>query len=153
MIVGGVAYFQDLDSGVWAIKMSTGKLLWPKEYNSPNVGPDGVNVVGSTVYGATNAKAFALSAATGEQLWSQKLIRNKGEGIDMAPAVNNGTVYVSTVPGNGVNGVLHRRRRRGAVGDERQDRQDEVELERGPDEPLGQQEGQLRRRPVAATDV
>ena len=71
-----------------------------RQYNSPNEGPDGVNVVGGKVYGATASKAFALSAATGEQLWSKKLIRNKGEGIDMAPAVNDGTVYVSTVPGN-----------------------------------------------------
>ncbi len=104
VIVGGVAYFQDLQSGVWAIKLSTGKLLWNTKMNSPNVGPDGVNVVGGKVYGATNSKAFALSAATGEQLWSTKLVRNGNEGIDMAPAVNNGTVYVSTVPGNGVTG-------------------------------------------------
>jgi outer membrane protein assembly factor BamB len=104
VIVGGVAYFQDLDSDVWAIKVSTGKLLWHTKENSPNVGPDGVNVVGGKVYGATNSAAFALSAATGEQLWSKKLTRNKGEGIDMAPAVDNGTVYVSTVPGNGVHG-------------------------------------------------
>jgi outer membrane protein assembly factor BamB len=104
VVVGGVAYYQDLNSDVWAIKVSTGKLLWHTKENSPNVGPDGVNVVGSTVYTATNSNAVALSAATGEQLWSQKLIRNKGEGIDMAPAVNNGIVYVSTVPGNGVGG-------------------------------------------------
>jgi outer membrane protein assembly factor BamB len=104
VVVNGVVYIQDLDSGVFAIKMSTGKVLWHKQYNSPNVGPDGVSVVGGTVYGATNSNAFALSASTGEQLWSKKLIRNKGEGIDMAPAVHDGTVYVSTVPGNGVNG-------------------------------------------------
>jgi outer membrane protein assembly factor BamB len=100
VIVGGVAYFQDMNSGVWAIKMSNGKLLWHTKYNSVNTGPDGVNVVDGKVYGATATKAFALSAATGEQLWSKNLLRNKSEGIDMAPAVNNGIVYVSTVPGN-----------------------------------------------------
>jgi outer membrane protein assembly factor BamB len=100
VVVNGVAYFQDLDSDVYAVNMSTGKLVWRTPYNSPNEGPDGVNVVGGTVYGATSSNAFALSAATGEQLWSKKLIRNAGEGIDMAPAVNDGTVYVSTVPGN-----------------------------------------------------
>jgi alcohol dehydrogenase (cytochrome c) len=100
VVVDGVAYFQDLDSGVYAVKMSTGKLLWHTQFNSENEGPDGVSVVGGKVYGATSDKAFALSAATGEQLWSQKLTRNAGEGIDMAPAVNDGTVYVSTVPGN-----------------------------------------------------
>jgi outer membrane protein assembly factor BamB len=102
--VDGIVYIQDLDSGVYAIKLSTGKLLWHTQMHSPNVGPDGVSVVGGKVYGATNSNAFALSAATGEQLWSKKLIRNKAEGIDMAPAVHDGTVYVSTVPGNGVNG-------------------------------------------------
>jgi len=100
VVVGGVAYTQDLSSNVLAVKVSTGKLLWEKKYNSLNEGPDGVSVVGGTVYGATATNAFALSAATGEQLWSKKLVRNSGEGIDMAPAVNNGTVYVSTVPGN-----------------------------------------------------
>jgi outer membrane protein assembly factor BamB len=100
VVVDGVAYFQDLDSGVYAVQMSTGKLLWHTQFNSENEGPDGVNVVGGKVYGATADKAFALSASTGEQLWSKKLTRNGGEGIDMAPAVNNGTVYVSTVPGN-----------------------------------------------------
>jgi outer membrane protein assembly factor BamB len=102
--VGGVVYIQDLNSGVYAIKLSTGKVIWHTQMHSPNVGPDGVSVVDGKVYGATNSNAFALSAATGEQLWSKKLIRNKGEGIDMAPAVHDGTVYVSTVPGNGVNG-------------------------------------------------
>ena len=100
VVVNGVAYFQDLDSGVYAVNMKTGKLVWHTQYHSENEGPDGVNVVGGKVYGATATNAFALSAATGEQLWSKKLIRNKGEGIDMAPAVNDGTVYVSTVPGN-----------------------------------------------------
>ena len=42
--------------------------------------------------------AFALQASTGEQLWTKKLTRNKNEGIDMAPGVNNGTVYIPTVP-------------------------------------------------------
>jgi outer membrane protein assembly factor BamB len=100
VVVGGVAYFQDLDSGVYAVNMKSGKVLWHTQYHSENEGPNGVNVVGGKVYGATATNAFALSAATGEQLWSKKLIRNKGEGIDMAPAVNDGTVYVSTVPGN-----------------------------------------------------
>ena len=100
VVVGGVAYFQDIDSGVYAVNMSNGKLLWHTQFHSLSEGPNGVSVVGGKVYGATSDKAFALSAATGEQLWSKKLTRNGGEGIDMAPAVNNGTVYVSTVPGN-----------------------------------------------------
>ena len=105
MIVDGVAYFQDLDSGVWAVKMSTGKLLWhTKENSAQHRSGRRQRRRRQGLRRDQLDNAFALSAATGEQLWSQKLIRNKGEGIDMAPAINNGTVYVSTVPGNGVSG-------------------------------------------------
>jgi outer membrane protein assembly factor BamB len=100
VVVNGVVYSQDLDSNVQAIKLSTGKVLWSHVYNSPNEGPDGVSVENGTVYAATATSAVALQAATGEQLWTKKLIRNDHEGIDMAPGYYNGTVYVSTVPGN-----------------------------------------------------
>ena len=100
VVVHGVVYTQDLESNVMAIRLATGKVLWTHNYSSPNGGPDGVNVVGSTVYAATNRAAVALSAATGRQLWSRTLIGNDREGIDMAPGYNHGTVYVSTVPVN-----------------------------------------------------
>src|SRR5580704_12137338 len=100
VIVNGVVYLQDLESNVMAIRLATGKVLWTHNYSSPNGGPDGVNVVGGTVYAATNHAAVALSAATGRQLWSRTLIGNDHEGIDMAPGYNNGTVFVSTVPVN-----------------------------------------------------
>jgi alcohol dehydrogenase (cytochrome c) len=100
VIVNGVVYVQDLESNVYAISLATGKVLWTHHYNSPNGGPDGVNVVGGVVYAATNSAAVALSAATGAQLWSRTLIGNDHEGIAMAPGYNHGTVYVSTVPAN-----------------------------------------------------
>jgi alcohol dehydrogenase (cytochrome c) len=100
VIVNGVVYVQDLESDVMAISLATGKVLWRHDYNSPNGGPDGVNVVGGVVYAATNSAAVALSAATGAQLWSRTLIGNDHEGIAMAPGYNHGTVYVSTVPAN-----------------------------------------------------
>jgi alcohol dehydrogenase (cytochrome c) len=100
VVVHGVVYTQDLESNVMAIRLATGKVLWTHNYSSPNGGPDGVNVVGGTVYAATNRAAVALSAATGRQLWRRTLIGNDHEGIDMAPGYNDGTVYVSTVPVN-----------------------------------------------------
>ena len=100
VVVNGVVYTQDLKSNVMAIRLATGKVLWMHDYNSQNGGPDGVNVVGGTVYAATNHAAVALSAATGRQLWSRTLIGNDREGIDMAPGYHDGTVYVSTVPVN-----------------------------------------------------
>jgi alcohol dehydrogenase (cytochrome c) len=100
VVVNGVVYVQDQESNVMAIRLATGKVLWTHNYNSLNGGPDGVNVVGGTVYAATDSAAVALSAATGTQLWSRTLIGNDLEGIDMAPGYNHGTVYVSTVPVN-----------------------------------------------------
>ena len=100
VVVNGVMYAQDLASNVQAIDFRTGVVLWMHKYNSPDVGPNGVNVVNGVVYGATESSAFALQAASGKQLWLRKLTRNGNEGIDMAPGVNEGTVYVSTVPGN-----------------------------------------------------
>jgi outer membrane protein assembly factor BamB len=98
VVVNGVVYTQDEESNVLAIRLATGKVLWTHNYNSLNGGPDGVNVVGGTVYAATDKAAVALSAATGRQLWSRTLTSNDHEGIDMAPGYNDGTVYVSTVP-------------------------------------------------------
>jgi hypothetical protein len=70
VVVNGVVYTQDLESNVMAIELATGQILWRHTYNSPNGGPDGVNVANGTVYAATNHAAVALSAATGWQLWS-----------------------------------------------------------------------------------
>ncbi|HTS96319.1 MAG TPA: PQQ-binding-like beta-propeller repeat protein [Streptosporangiaceae bacterium] len=100
VIVNGVVYVQDLQSNVYAISLATGKVLWRHDYNSPNGGPDGVNVAGGVVYAATAKAAVALDAATGAQMWSRTLIGNDHEGIAMAPGYNRGTVYVSTVPAN-----------------------------------------------------
>jgi alcohol dehydrogenase (cytochrome c) len=100
VVVGGVLYTQDLDSNVYAIELRTGKVLWTTMYNSGIPGPNGVAVAGGKVFGATTSNAFALDAKTGKQLWTVPLVRNQYEGIDMAPGVNNGTVYFATVPGN-----------------------------------------------------
>src|SRR6202050_5383844 len=100
VIVNGVVYVQDLDSDVFAISLASGKVLWTHDYDSPNGGPDGVNVVGGVVYAATAKAAGALDARTGAQLWSRTLIGNDHEGIAMAPGFDNGAVYVSTVPAN-----------------------------------------------------
>ena len=100
VVANGVLYTEDLDSKVQAIDLTSGKVIWTHKYNSPNEGPNGVTFANGDLYGATNRAAFALDAATGKQLWTRTLIRNAKEGIDMAPGYDDGTVYVSTVPGN-----------------------------------------------------
>lgn len=101
IIADGVVYTQDLDSNVRAYDLESGELKWEHAFDSPTVGPNGVAIGDGRIYGATVDRAFALDAASGDEVWtSQRLVRNDREGIDMAPAVYDGTVYVSTVPGN-----------------------------------------------------
>jgi outer membrane protein assembly factor BamB len=101
IVADGVVYTQDLTSNVKAIDLKSGQVKWTKDYDSPTVGPNGVTIGYDKIYGATSEFAFALDKDTGQEVWrSQKLVRNANEGIDMAPAVFDGTVYVSTVPGN-----------------------------------------------------
>jgi outer membrane protein assembly factor BamB len=101
IVADSVAYTQDLTSNVKAIDLQTGQVKWTKDYNAPDVGPNGVAIGYGKIYGATSDFAFALDKDTGKEVWrSQKLTRNANEGIDMAPGVFDGTVYVSTVPGN-----------------------------------------------------
>ncbi|MGX7827322.1 outer membrane protein assembly factor BamB family protein [Actinokineospora sp. 24-640] len=105
VVANGVVYTQDLSSNVYAIDLRSGRQLWTKMYNSLTNGPNGVAVDQGRVYGATVDSAFALDARTGRELWRKKLTRpgadGVNEGIDMAPGVHRGTVYISTVPGNG----------------------------------------------------
>jgi glucose dehydrogenase len=100
VVADGVVYSQDLASNVQAIDLESGDVLWEKEYEEPDQGPNGVTVAEGRVYGATSKAAFALDQESGEELWSVPLTSNEHEGIDMAPGVHEGIVYVSTVPGN-----------------------------------------------------
>jgi outer membrane protein assembly factor BamB len=101
IVANGVVYTQDLTSNVKAIDLQSGQVKWSKDYNSTNVGPNGVAIGYDKIYGATSDFAFALDKDTGSELWrTPRLPRNANEGIDMAPGVFDGTVYVSTVPGN-----------------------------------------------------
>lgn len=100
VVANGVVYSQDLASNVQAIDLESGDVLWEKEYEEADQGPNGVTVAEGRVYGATSKAAFALDQESGEELWSVPLVKNEHEGIDMAPGVHEGIVYVSTVPGN-----------------------------------------------------
>ncbi|MGN6557265.1 MAG: outer membrane protein assembly factor BamB family protein [Solirubrobacterales bacterium] len=96
VIVNGVVYSQDLESNVSAIDLESGEVIWSRKLESPSHGPNGLTVAEGRVYGTTNAGAFALDQETGKELWTTPL-----EGpVDMQPGVNEGRVYVSTVPEN-----------------------------------------------------
>ncbi len=97
-IVDGVVYSQDQSSDVQAVDLETGAVLWEKAWREPIVGPNGVVVAGGLVYGATQARAFALDAKSGEEVWSNQLLRTDSMQIAMAPGYHQGTMYVSTAP-------------------------------------------------------
>lgn len=98
VISEGVVYSQDSDSNVQAITLSGGKVLWQAGLGSQVREANGVVVAGNRVFAASATSAFALDRATGKQLWSVSLTRNRFEGVDMAPGFHEGLVYVSTVP-------------------------------------------------------
>jgi alcohol dehydrogenase (cytochrome c) len=96
LIVNGVVYSQDLESNVSAIDLESGDVIWETKLESPSHGPNGLALAEGRVYGATNGGAFALDQKTGRELWLTQL----NGPVDMAPGVNGGKVYVSTVPEN-----------------------------------------------------
>jgi len=96
LIVNGVVYSQDLESNVSAIDLESGDVIWETKLESPSHGPNGLAVAEGRIYGATNGGAFALDQKTGRELWLTQL----NGPVDMAPGVNGGKVYVSTVPEN-----------------------------------------------------
>jgi alcohol dehydrogenase (cytochrome c) len=98
VVSGGVVYSQDQDSNVQAIDFDNGEVIWEATYDAPTNGPNGVVVGGGLVYGATPTRAFALDAESGEEAWSQELVRSVTERIMMAPGYRDGLVYFSTRP-------------------------------------------------------
>jgi outer membrane protein assembly factor BamB len=98
--LNGTVYLQDLNSNVFALDRTTGQVKWQHKFDKPSAGPNGVAFGDGRIYGATSTDAFALDAQTGKTLWSHKLTRNANEGVDMTPQVFDGTVLLSTVPGN-----------------------------------------------------
>jgi outer membrane protein assembly factor BamB/mono/diheme cytochrome c family protein len=119
----GNVYFQDAANNVFAVNLETGEEEWKQEYNLPNEGPNGVTYSDGEIYGATSTFAFALNAKTGRELWrSKRLVLTEaegeaqfpeakkvggstdtsigisaaGQGINFAPQVSDGKVFLST---------------------------------------------------------
>ncbi len=103
IVVAGVVYLQDMESDVYAIDLSTGKLRWRHAFDAKNPGPDGVAMGDGRVYGATDSSAFALDAATGRLIWRRFLVTSAARYVDIAPQVADGLVFVSAIglPPNG----------------------------------------------------
>lgn len=116
LVAGGTVYVQDMFSNVFALDRETGAVHWQRRYDVPSIGPNGLALAYGMIFGATGdtAEVFALDSATGDERWHVRLTNHPYEGIDMAPAVYDSTVYISTIAGNtrgfnqgGTRGVLY----------------------------------------------
>jgi outer membrane protein assembly factor BamB len=105
-------------SNVFAFDLETGEERWSLIYDQhvPSGGPNGVAVAyGMAFFGIGGyGDVVAVDAETGAEIWRANIGGPRHEGIDMAPAVYDGVVYFSTIPGNpegfyqgGQRGVLH----------------------------------------------
>jgi outer membrane protein assembly factor BamB len=97
LISKGTAYVQDTRSSVYAIDLVTGARRWARHFAAPNDGPNGLALVGDRLYGATDTTGFALDAATGRRLWATRLTSPIEQFVNIAPVVDRGRVYLSTV--------------------------------------------------------
>ncbi len=108
IVQAGVVYLQDLDSNVYALALTSGKLEWKYECNAPErsgPGPNGVAVADGRVYGETPTSVFALSATTGKPIWVSAHVLGQGEGtFGIAPQVTGGRVYLASQYGTGPGG-------------------------------------------------
>lgn len=108
IVQAGVVYIQDLDSNVYALSLSTGKLRWEYRCDQPEKsgpGPNGVAVAGGKVYGLTPETAFALNANTGRADWVKHSLLHKGQGtFGIQPQVTHGRVYLASQYGSGSGG-------------------------------------------------
>jgi outer membrane protein assembly factor BamB len=102
IVLGSDVYFEDPDSTVFALKLSSGALIWKHAFHSvtPSGGPNGVTVGYGLLFGETEGSVFALDPTTGRQVWFRRLAARSNDGIDMAPQLADGRVLISTIPGS-----------------------------------------------------
>ncbi|HEY2776947.1 MAG TPA: PQQ-binding-like beta-propeller repeat protein [Gaiellaceae bacterium] len=108
-VVGdGVVYLQDLESNVYALRESTGQVLWRRQFNAGNPGPNGLALDGDTVVGSTDTTVFALATSTGRVRWTHRILTPHESFVDIAPLVAGHLVYTATTGyGPGTRGAVY----------------------------------------------
>jgi glucose dehydrogenase len=64
IVLNGTLYLQDLNSNVYALDRSTGKLKWKHAFNKPSEGPNGVSYGIGRIYGAASWSGTRTRAST-----------------------------------------------------------------------------------------
>ncbi len=108
IVLNGVVYLQDLYANVYALSLSSGRLIWEYRVDSPltkSLGPDGVAVSGGIVYGTSPETVFALRASSGRPLWVDRGLLAEDQGtFGIQPQVADGRVYLASALGTGPHG-------------------------------------------------
>ncbi len=106
LAAGGVLYFTGSFADVYAVSVTTGRLLWKWEARVWEYNPDKMHYIfplnrgvayadGRVFVGATDGRLVALDAATGRQLWSAETVgHNDRRTITGAPRVFGGKVII-----------------------------------------------------------
>ena len=98
LIAGGVVYFQDLDSNVYAFDLQSGDLIWRTLANQSAFGPNGPGLGWGKVFVQDGSKyVVALDAKNGHQLWTSPLFGPTGAN---QPIPFGGQVYTGVADGS-----------------------------------------------------
>ena len=104
LVLGDTVYFQDLNSNVYALDKNSGQVIWQREYNQGNPGPNGPAVGWGKVFLVVGTSAVvALNATSGEEIWTGDLPVSSRFSIQ--PVVYDNMVFVSSIGGAGEPGV------------------------------------------------
>ena len=102
IIMGNTVYYQDTKNNITAIDKTTGKILWQKIYNTPNIGPNGIAIGWGKIFTEADPYDMVALDMNGNELWRTNISQLNIIGIDMQPTVYGGQVLISTVPGVGI---------------------------------------------------
>jgi outer membrane protein assembly factor BamB len=103
IIGGGIVYFQDLASNVFALELQSGRLIWEWQRNEATLGPNGPAIGYGKIFaqGGVNT-THALDMHTGQELWATAL---EGPTGSHQPYVYDGMVYSGLGAGAVVKGT------------------------------------------------
>jgi glucose dehydrogenase len=110
LIEGGVVYFQDLRSRLFAFDLESGEVIWETPREEGAAGPNGPALSGENVFAVrVPGEAFAVDRATGREVWTTPI----GPTGSIQPLAHNGVLYVASQPGGeavyagGTSGILY----------------------------------------------
>ena len=108
LVSGGVVYLQDMESNVFALRASTGAVVWRRAFHAGTPGPNGLSLDGGAVFGSTDTTVFALDADTGRVRWRHRILGPRESFVDIAPLAARGLVYTATTGyGPGTRGAIY----------------------------------------------